>query len=125
MKISPANSDEVYSKMGIKSTNMLKNLGTFLLAFVGIAGIIILLVLFKKLMLKLTLTSKLYNFIEGKIFFNALIRSLLTAYLTMCISTLISIQDLKTETSADIASTAITIGTLAIIAVAPYLAYQF
>lgn len=111
--------------MGIKSTNMLKNLGTYLLAFAFLAVMVVLLLVLKNIMLRFTLTTKVYSILEGKIFYNSLIRSLLTSYLTMSISCLLSIQNLKTETTADIASCGITIATLALIVIAPFLAHQF
>lgn len=73
---------------------MLKNMGTFLIAFVGLGLIITLLVLLRKVMLKFALTTKLYLIIEGKIFYNSVIRSFLTSYLKLCISAFIGIQNL-------------------------------
>ena len=40
-------------------------------------------------------TTKLYKIIEGKLFYNSIIRSLLTSYLAMSISTFISLSRLK------------------------------
>lgn len=125
MKLSASSSDSAYQSMGIKSTNMLKNMGTFLLAFVALIVVVILLFTFRLFMLKFQLTTKLYKLIESKIFYNSLIRSFLTSYLTMCISTFISIQNLKTETRGDLISTALTIVALVLVVIAPYLAYLF
>lgn len=123
LSFTESKSDDLYSNMGIKSTNMLKNLGTFLFAFVAIGLVITLLVLFKFLMLKTQLTTKIYKFIEGRVFFNSVIRSVLTSYLTMSISTFISLKNLKKDTPGDLMSTSFTIISLVLIVTAPYLSF--
>lgn len=70
---------------------MLKNMGTFLFAFVGLIVVVALLFVGRFFMLKFAITTKLYKMIEGKIFYNSLIRALLTGYLAMSISSFISI----------------------------------
>lgn len=111
--------------MGIKSTNMLKNLGTFLFAFVAIAFVILFLALFKFLMLKTPFTKKIYNILEGRVFYNSVIRSILTSYLTMSIATFISLKNIKKDTPGDLMSTSFTIITLVLIIVTPYLSFLF
>jgi ABC-type sulfate transport system permease component len=83
--------NDAFSNMGMKSTNMLKNMGTFLFAFVGIILIIVFLIVIRKLMLRRPLTTKIYNAIHAKIFFNSILRSMLTSFLAMNLSTMISI----------------------------------
>ena len=70
---------------------MLRNLGTFLLVFVALIVVVALLISLRFLMLKFALTTKIYRMIEGKIFFNSVIRSMITGYLAMSISAFISI----------------------------------
>jgi hypothetical protein len=111
--------------MGIKSTNMMKNLGTYLFAFVGLIVVMITLFLLRFLMLKYTLTTKIYNAIYAKLFFNSVLRSFLTSYLTMSISTFISLKNLEFGEVSDIISSVLSIITIILITIAPILSFIF
>ncbi len=62
---------------GIKSSNMLKNLGLVLLGFIGLIAIVVILLLMRMPITKCAPIAKLYNLISNKIFFNSILRSMI------------------------------------------------
>lgn len=104
---------------------MIKNMGTFLFLFIALAIAVVLVVLIRKILLKYSLTQKLYYIIEGKLFYNSLLRSFLTSYLTLSVSTFIGITNLKFETSGDIVASVMAIVTTLIVIAGPVLSFVF
>jgi hypothetical protein len=116
---------DAYKAMGIESTNMMRNLGTFLIAFVGIILIIISLLLLRMVMMRQELLKRIYLAIHRKIFFNVMLRSLLTSFLTLSISCLLSIDNLQFKTVGDIFSSIIAIISLLMIVAYPIFCFIF
>ena len=117
--------DSSFSKLGLKSTNLLKNLGTFLLAFVAIAVIAITLLLVRKIALKFSIGRKVYMLIHTKIFFNSVIRSILTSYLIYSISCLTCLQNLNFDASGEIASSVLSILSIVFLCLLPFASLIF
>jgi hypothetical protein len=116
---------EVYQSLGIKSTNMMKNLGTFLFVFIALIVVAIIILLLRYFMMKVELLKKIYLIIHTKIFFNSVLRSLMTSFLTLNLSTFLSMQNLNFDTTGEILSSVLTIISLIVIVAYPIFCLVF